>query len=134
MTARVLFLILSSFGQRTLNQELGVNLTIDNYVKQLSELAINAKLNGVVASASEVKSIRELCKEDFIIACPAVRPTWSIVDDQVRVVTPTDAIKAGVDYMIIGRPVVNAENRIDAINMIINEIECALKNEDMVTI
>jgi orotidine-5'-phosphate decarboxylase len=89
-------------------------------------MALEAKLNGVVASASEVRKIREICGEDFIIVCPAIRPTWSVVDDQVRVVTPTDAIQAGVDFMVVGRPVINAENKIDAINLIIAEIENAM--------
>lgn len=118
--------LLSSFGQRTLNQELCVDLNIDDYVAQLAKLAKAGNLKGVVASASEVSQIRKICGENFIIVCPAVRPTWSVVDDQVRVVTPTDAILAGIDYMVIGRPVINAENRVDAINLIIEEIENAL--------
>lgn len=118
--------LLSSFGQRTLNQELNVNMNIDDYVAELAKIARDAKLNGVVASASEVRKIKEICGEDFIIVCPAIRPTWSVVDDQVRVVTPTDAIQAGVDYMIIGRPILKAENKLDAVQLIINEIENAL--------
>ncbi len=118
--------LLSSFGQRTLNQELNVDLNIDDYVASLAEMAKNASLKGVVASASEVALIRKICGEDFIIVCPAIRPTWSVVDDQVRVVTPTDAILAGVDYMVVGRPITNAENKIDAMSLIIDEIENAL--------
>ncbi|MBE7706166.1 MAG: orotidine-5'-phosphate decarboxylase [Cyanobacteria bacterium SIG30] len=123
--------LLSSFGQRTLNQELGVDLTIDDYVARLANLAQQANLNGVVASASEARKIREICGEDFLIVCPAVRPTWSVVDDQVRVVTPTDAIKAGVDYMIVGRPIINASDRVEACNMIIAEIENAIQDSLM---
>ncbi len=118
--------LLSSFGQRTLNQELNVNMNIDDYVAELAKMARDANLNGVVASASEVRKIKEICGEDFIIVCPAIRPTWSVVDDQVRVVTPTDAIQAGVDYMIIGRPILKADNKLDAVQLIINEIENAL--------
>ena len=118
--------LLSSFGQRTLNQELNVDLNIDDYVASLAKMAKEACLDGVVASASEVSQIRKICGEDFIIVCPAIRPTWSVVDDQVRVVTPTDAILAGVDYMVAGRPITNAENKIDAVNLIIDEIENAL--------
>ncbi len=118
--------LLSSFGQKTLNKELNVSLNIDDYVAQLAKMALDAKLSGVVASASEVRKIREICGEDFIIVCSAIRPTWSVVDDQVRVVTPTDAVQAGVDFMVVGRPVINAENKIDAINLITAEIENAM--------
>lgn len=117
--------LLSSFGQKTLNQELNVNMNIDEYVSRLAKVALDAKLDGVVASASEAGAIRRVCGEDFIIVCGAIRPTWSVVDDQVRVVTPTDAIQAGVDYMVVGRPVIFAENKIEAITLIIDEIEQA---------
>ncbi len=115
--------LLSSFGQRTLTQELNVNMNIDEYVESLAKMAIDAGLSGVVASASEANVIRKECPEDFIIVCPAIRPTWSVVNDQVRVVTPTDAVLSGVDYMVIGRPVICAENKIEAIKLIIDEIE-----------
>ncbi len=118
--------VLSSFGQRTLTQELNVNMSIDEYVSRLAATAKESGLNGVVASASEAPVIREECGKDFLIVCPAVRPTWSIVNDQVRVTTPKDAIKSGVDFMVVGRPVTNAENKIDAVQLIIQEIEEAL--------
>lgn len=121
--------VLSSFGQRTLTQELNVNMSIDEYVSRLVRTAYDSGLNGVVASASEAPVIREECGDDFIIVCPAVRPTWSVVNDQVRVVTPKDAIKAGVDYMVVGRPVTSAPNRIEAIELITEEIQEALKTD-----
>lgn len=117
--------LLSSFGQKTLNQELNVSMNIDEYVSRLAKVALDAKLDGVVASASEVGAIRRVCGKDFIIVCGAIRPTWSVVDDQVRVVTPTDAIQNGVDYMVVGRPVIFAKDRIEAITLIIDEIERA---------
>lgn len=122
--------LLSSFGQRTLTQELNVNMSIDEYVTRLVETAAESGLDGVVASASEAPVIRENFGEDFLIVCPAVRPTWSVVNDQVRVVTPSDAIKAGVDYIVVGRPVTNADNKIEAIQMIISEIEEALTSKN----
>ncbi len=118
--------LLSSFGQKTLTQELNVNMNIDDYVASLTKIAIDAGLNGVVASASEALVIRKEAKENFIIVCPAIRPTWSVVNDQVRVVTPTDAVLSGVDYMVVGRPVTSAEDRKGAIQLIIDEIENAL--------
>ncbi len=119
--------LLSSFGQKTLTQELNVNMSIDEYVSRLARTAKDSGLTGVVASASEAPVIREECGEDFLIVCPAVRPTWSVVNDQVRVVTPSNAILSGVDYMVVGRPVTNADNKVDAINLIIEEIIDAKK-------
>ena len=118
--------LLSSFGQKTLTTELGVDKSLEQYVLNLAEVAKEVGLDGVLASASEAKEIRKHMGEDFIIICPAIRPTWSVVNDQVRVVTPTDAIKSGVDYMVIGRPITQAEDKISAVKMIIAEIENAM--------
>lgn len=120
--------LLSSFGQRTLTEELNVKMHIDEYVSHLAVLARESKIDGVIASASEARRIRKEFPEDFIILCPAIRPTWSVVNDQIRVVTPADAIKAGVDYMVVGRPITAAEDPIAAANLIIDEIEEASKS------
>lgn len=119
--------LLSSFGQRTLTEELNVKMHIDEYVSHLAVLARESKIDGVIASASEARRIRKEFSEDFIILCPAIRPTWSVVNDQIRVVTPADAIKAGVDYMVVGRPITAADDPIAAANLIIDEIEEASK-------
>ena len=124
--------LLSSFGQRTLTTELCVDKSIEDFVVQLAKVAHEAGLDGVVASAEEAKRIRkEINDKDFIIVCPARRPTWSSVNDQVRVDTPRDAILSGVDYMVVGRPITTAENRIAAAQLILDEISTAL--EDMKT-
>lgn len=121
--------LLSSFGQKTLTEELNVNLNIDDYVANLTKIAINSGINGVVASSIEAKEIRKTLDDDFIIMCPAVRPTWSCVNDQIRVLTPKASINYGVDYLIVGRPIICAENRIVAANLIIDEIEEACSVE-----
>ena len=119
--------LLSSFGQRTLTEELNVKMNIDEYVAHLAYLARESKIDGVIASASEARKIRKEFPEEFIIMCPAIRPTWSVVNDQIRVVTPADAIKSGVDYMVVGRPITAADDPIAATNLIIDEIEEASK-------
>lgn len=122
--------LLSSFGQRTLNEELCVEKNIEDYIMQLTKLAKDNGLDGIVAGASESKKIRQEFGEDFIILCPATRPTWAAVNDQVRVDTPTEAIKAGVDYLVIGRPITDAEDKIAAVKLIIDEISSALCYEE----
>ena len=118
--------LLSSFGQKTLTEELCVNVNLIDYVTQLTKLALDCELDGVLASASEARVIRQKYGNDFIIICQAVRPTWSVVNDQIRVVTPTDAIKSGVDYMIVGRPITGAKDPKAAAMLIIDEIDEAL--------
>lgn len=122
--------LLSSFGQRTLTEELCVNKNIEEYIMQLTKVAKENGLNGIVAGASEAKKIRQEFGDDFIILCPATRPTWAAVNDQVRVDTPTEAIKAGVDYMVIGRPITDAKDKIAATKLIIDEINSALNSEE----
>lgn len=119
--------LLSSFGQRTLTQELCVEKNIEVYIMQLTKIAKDNGLDGIVAGASEAKKIRQLFGDDFIILCPATRPTWSAVNDQVRVDTPTEAIQAGVDYLVIGRPITDAQDKVAAAKLIIDEIATALE-------
>ena len=121
--------LLSSFGQKTLTTELCVDKNIEDFVLQLAKVAKETGLDGVVASAEEAKRIRKEIGEDFLILCPATRPTWSSVNDQVRVDTPRDAILSGADFMVIGRPITNAEDRISAVKLVIDEIETALEDK-----
>lgn len=121
--------LLSSFGQRTLTEELCVSKNIEDYVLQLAKLAQDSGLNGVVASADETKRIRQQIGDDFIVVCPATRPTWAGVDDQVRVDTPRKAILSGVDFLVIGRPITKSDDRIAAIKLVIDEIETALEEK-----
>lgn len=121
--------LLSSFGQRTLTEELCVEKNIDDYVGRLARLAFDSGLDGIVATASDATRIRKECGDDFIILCPAIRPTWSVVNDQIRVVTPTDAIRADVDYMVIGRPITTANDRISAAQLILEEINEAMDSK-----
>lgn len=121
--------LLSSFGQRTLTQELCVEKNIEEYIIQLAHVAKDNGLDGIVAGASEAKKIRQLFGENFIILCPATRPTWAAVNDQVRVDTPSEAILSGVDFLVIGRPITDAPDKIGAINLIIDEISTALSEK-----
>ncbi len=121
--------LLSSFGQKTLTTELCVDRNIEDFVLQLAKVAKETGLDGVVASAEEAKRIRKEIGDDFIVLCPATRPTWASVNDQVRVDTPRDAIMSGVDFMVVGRPITAADDPIGAANLIIDEIETALEDK-----
>lgn len=121
--------LLSSFGQRTLTEELCVDSNIENYITKLAKMAKDNGLDGIIAGATECKKIRQEFGDDFIVLCPATRPTWAAVNDQVRVDTPTEAIMAGVDYMVIGRPITDAQDKVAAAQLIIDEINTALTCE-----
>ena len=119
--------LLSSFGQKTLSEELCISKSIDEYAAHITKIIRDCELDGVVASATEAARIRKEFGEDFLIMCPAVRPSWSVVNDQLRVVSPSDAIRAGVDFMVIGRPITSHDNPVAAAQLIINEIEEAIE-------
>ena len=122
--------LLSSFGQRTLTEELNISINTVDYVSKIAQISKDCGINGIVAAAGDVKKIKQQQGNDFLVVCPAVRPTWSVVNDQVRVVSPSDAINNSSDYMIIGRPITSAQEPVSAAQMIIDEIETALENKE----
>lgn len=91
----------------------------------LARLAKESGLDGVVASAHEVKAIRATCGPEFLIVVPGVRPADSAANDQSRVATPGDAIRAGADYLVVGRPITAAQNPGDAAKKIAAEMAAA---------
>lgn len=115
--------VLTSMGQRELTEEIGISRSIDQQVSSLAMLAKAAGLDGVVASALEIDTIRTACGKDFTIVTPGIRPKTAAMDDQKRVMTPGEAVKAGADFLVIGRPITKAENRLNAVKEIIEEIE-----------
>ena len=122
--------LLSSFGQRTLTEELNITLNTIEYVSKIAQIAKDSGVDGIVAAAGDSKKVKQELGQDFLVICPAVRPTWSVVNDQVRVVSPSDAINSGSDYMIIGRPITSASDPKGAVQMVIDEIENALENKE----
>jgi orotidine-5'-phosphate decarboxylase len=91
-------------------------------VLDLAKLAKDAGLDGVVCSVHEALAVRKLCGRDFLIVTPGIRPKDSAVDDQKRTATPSEAIKAGADFIVVGRPIIQAENPLLAAQEILKEI------------
>jgi orotidine-5'-phosphate decarboxylase len=85
-------------------------------------------MDGVVASPREVPLIRDACGDDFLIVTPGVRPAFASQDDQKRVMTPGDALRAGADYLVIGRPISAAADPAAAADLILREMRQALQD------
>ncbi len=117
--------ILTSSTEETL-REVGIDRPVSEMVPRLALLAKQAGMDGVVASPKEVGLIREACGDDFLIVTPGVRPAFASLDDQKRVTTPADAIGAGADFLVIGRPISAAADPVEAADLIIAEIAAAL--------
>jgi orotidine-5'-phosphate decarboxylase len=118
--------VLTSLGQEDL-QRLGVEHKIADQVVRLALLTKEAGMDGVVASPHEVADIRQACGQRFVIVTPGIRPADSQRNDQQRVMTPGHAVRAGVDYIVVGRPILEAQNPIMAARGIVAEMEDALK-------
>lgn len=91
-------------------ENIGVNAKLQDQVKRLASLAQESGLDGVVCSAHEIEIIRETCGKDFKLVVPGIRPAGSSIGDQKRVMTPSEALAKGADYLVIGRPITEAQN------------------------
>ena len=118
--------LLTSINQEILEKEIGIKKKLKEQVVALAKLAQAAGLDGVVASPQEIKEIRDACGDDFIILTPGIRPTGKSLgnqDDQKRIMTPREALKLGADFLVIGRPIRNATNPVEAAKKILREME-----------
>jgi orotidine-5'-phosphate decarboxylase len=99
--------VLTSLAAHDLEQ-VGVTRPVEEQVAALAALAKQAGLDGVVASAREVRQVREAIGPDMVIVTPGVRPQGADADDQARTMTPAEAMEAGADYIVVGRPIRDA--------------------------
>lgn len=118
--------VLTSLNQDDL-QRVGVERKVADQVVRLALLTKEAGMDGVVASPHEVADIRAACGRRFVIVTPGIRPSETDRDDQQRVMTPAEAVRAGVDYIVVGRPIIEAKNPVVAAREIITEMEHAGK-------
>lgn len=115
--------ILTSINATNFQQDFGSTKSLEEQILYMAKQAQRAGLDGVVASPQEIELIKNACGEDFVVVTPGVRPEWSSQDDQKRTMTPQQALAAGADYVVIGRPIYRASEPKEALCRIIRETE-----------
>ncbi len=106
-------------------QDMGIHGSVEELVLQRAQKAIAAGCHGVIASGREARKVRELAGNNFLIVTPGIRPTGESPHDQKRAATPAEAIRAGADYLVVGRPITQAKNPRDAALRMIEEMQQA---------
>lgn len=114
--------LLTSVGERSLQNELKVPLDVNSYAQKMALLAQSSGLGGAVCSPQEAAMLRKACNDEFWLVCPGVRPTWAQKGDQQRAMTPREAVQAGANYLVIGRPITQADDPAAAFARICEEI------------
>jgi len=125
--------VLTSLDRRALTDEVGVAASVEAHVLRLAERAREAGLDGCVASPREIGLLRGALGPTWVIVTPGVRPGGAggpgeaprPIDDQRRVATPASAIRAGADYLVVGRPITAAPDPSTAIHAIVEEMRTA---------
>jgi orotidine-5'-phosphate decarboxylase len=117
--------VLTSLASEDL-REIGIAGRPEDAVARLARLAQSAGLDGVVASPREITAIRRACGPTFVIVTPGIRPATADVNDQARIATPASAIRAGADFLVVGRPITAAPDPVAAAEAVVAEMEKSL--------
>jgi len=102
--------------------EVGISVAPEQQVLRLATLARAAGLDGVVCSPREAALLRQAVGDDFALVTPGVRPQGASLDDQARVLTPAEAIRQGSSYLVMGRPITQAEDPVAALAAVNQEL------------
>ncbi len=113
--------VLTSMGEEDL-QEIGLPHSPADEVKRLATLSYESGLDGVVCSPREIELLRQDLPSEFELVTPGIRPQWSVTGDQKRIMTPAQAMTAGGNYLVIGRPITQAEEPMQALKKIEQEL------------
>ncbi|MGE5585218.1 MAG: orotidine-5'-phosphate decarboxylase [Bacillota bacterium] len=116
--------VLTSIDRDTYTREIAPGCDIGDAAVRMARIARECGLAGVVTSAFEVAGIRRACGEDFVTVVPGVRPAWAAgAYDQRRYMTPRQAVLAGADYLVVGRPITRAESPRNAALAVLDEVK-----------
>ncbi|MEP7310622.1 MAG: orotidine-5'-phosphate decarboxylase [Acidobacteriota bacterium] len=117
--------VLTSLDDALLAETLGIDAGVESTAIRLAQLAARAGLSGVVASPLEIRAIRKACGDTFMIITPGIRLPSDDISDQRRVLTPRQAVTAGADLLVIGRPIRDAADPVRAAETILDDIQAA---------
>ena len=122
--------LLTSLNQQSLDQ-IGIKGEPGSVVTRFARSAADCGLDGVVASPQEIGIIRQaISNPNFLIVTPGIRSSTNLGDDQRRILTAAEAIRAGADYLVVGRPILNADDSVDEVRKFVGEIERSLQTSD----
>lgn len=113
--------VLTSMDQSDL-VEVGIDLTPEQHVKRLAMLAQSSGMDGVVCSAQEASMLSSELGKDFVLVTPGIRPAGSAQGDQKRIMTPSEAMAAGSHYLVMGRPITQAADPVNALIQVNKEL------------
>jgi orotidine-5'-phosphate decarboxylase len=116
--------VITSHDETSLSQ-IGLRTPVADSVRRLALLAREARAHGVVCSPHEAALVRRSCGPDFLIVTPGIRPVAAATGDQARAATPAAALTAGADYLVVGRPITQAEDPVRAAAAIVAEMAAA---------
>ena len=118
--------VLTSFDQESITNDLLIRQPIENYTLHLASLAKQSGCNGIVCSGHEIQQIKQQTTGNLLTIVPGVRPSGMDYQDQRRVVTVTDAMKNGADYIVIGRPILTVAKKRSALEAVLTEVNRCL--------
>lgn len=113
--------VLTSFDDTAI-RALGVASTIEEQVSRLAKMGVAAGVDGLVVSAADIEVLRPQFGNDIELVVPGIRPAWSETGDQKRIMTPREALEAGANYLVVGRPIIAHKNPREAVKKILDEI------------
>ena len=119
--------VLTDHDEADIQREYGARKTVEQLVIDRATMAADAGADGVICSPKEVEAIRRAVRRPgFLIVTPGVRPIGSASDDQKRTATPSEAIEAGADFIVVGRPIIRESDKLAAARRILDEMQTAL--------
>jgi len=114
--------MLTSLNQEDLS-DIGIQKPVKEHVINLITLACENKIDGIVCSPADLAFVRAHIPDHTTVITPGIRPDWAAKGDQKRIASPKAAISAGADLLVIGRPISQAENPVEAVKRIVREID-----------
>jgi len=113
--------VLTSMNQQQM-EALNVNKPVQDHVLDLAKISVDANVDGIVSSTHELKLLRETLGNDPLIVTPGIRPKGADLNEQKRVMTPSDAKELGADYIVVGRPIYKNEDPLESVKSILEDI------------